>query len=120
MTDATALVLLRPASGRTITGETRITAQNLREYAPDPSGAEAVAEALRSAGFATGPVGGISLSATGPPELFERYFGTPVRQAGDGSWITGDGGRELPVPAELSGAVHAVTFEIPSEPVVAP
>ena len=49
-----ALVLLRPASGRPLTGASRVTAETLEQYAPDPADAESVAGALREQGFEDG------------------------------------------------------------------
>ena len=125
MTDAreelVALAVLKPASGRAITGESQITAETLPELAADPADADAVARALARAGFRVGPLVGIAMSLTGPRAAFERYFGVPLRAAGEGGWVVGEAAsRELPVPAELADRVHAVAFEPPDEAVTAP
>jgi hypothetical protein len=114
-----AIVVLMPASGRPITGETEITAATLREFAPDPGDAEDVARELAGAGFDVGPMVGIGMSISGSRAAFEAYFGVPVADAEEGGW-TARGRRELPVPAPLAGRVHAVTFEPPAEAVVLP
>jgi hypothetical protein len=116
-----AIAVLKPASGRAITGTSQITAANLHEFSPDPGDVAAVAQALRRAGFQVGPLVGVAMSLAGPRDAFERYFGVPVRPAEDGGWVAGDdGARELPVPAELAARVHAVTFEPPAEAVLGP
>jgi hypothetical protein len=118
----TALVLLRPGSGREITGSSPITAETLQDYLPDPDEAADVARRLRDTGFEVGPVGGISMAVTGPAALFEEFFGTKVAPAPDGGWVFVDSGgatsREVPmssVPPEVATRVHAVTFEPPAE-----
>lgn len=118
----TALVLLRPASGREITGGSAITAETLEDYLPDPEATADVARRLREAGFDVGPLGGVSMALTGPLALFEQFFGTKVEPAPDGGWVFVDSGgetsREVPlagVPEEVAAGVHAVTFEPPAE-----
>lgn len=120
--EVTALVVLRPASGRRITGETRITSDELGEFAPDPDDAVAVARALADAGFQTGSVLGISMPVTGSRKLFEERFGGSVRPADDGGWVavdpTGRQSRELPVsnlPDAMAARIETVTFEPPAE-----
>lgn len=118
----TAMVLLRPASGRPITGASRITAQTLGEYAPDPADVETVGAALAREGFEVGPMVGVAISVTAPRRRFEEVFGTPVAAAQDGGWQTvgtdGAGTREIPygrLPEEVAARVQAVTFEPPAE-----
>ena len=115
-----ALAVLRPASGRPISGASRITAETLHEYAPDPADAERAAHALRTEGFEVGPLGGIAMSITAPRGTFERVFGTGVEPAPDGGWVSEAGARELPLEQlgpELAGRLGAVTFEPPGETV---
>jgi hypothetical protein len=75
-----------------------------------------VTRELTAAGFEVGPLVGIAMSIAGPHAVFEAYFGTGVETAAAGGWSAA-GARELPVPAALAGAVHAVSFESPAEPV---
>ena len=113
-----ALVVLRPASGRAITGDSEITAETLPEFAPDPADAEAVVSALADAGFEVGPVVGIAMSVTGPRRRFEDRFGVQLKPADEGGWIAASGTRSLPVdrlPAAVAGRVHAVELEPPAE-----
>jgi len=120
-----ASVVLKPASGRQLTGESIITARTLREFAPDPRDAEAVARAFAAEGFDVGPVGGIGMAVSGSRRLFETYFDTAVEEAEDGGWIAvkgpGPPARELPLtalPEQVAQRVHAVTFEPPAEAVM--
>lgn len=114
-----ALVVLAPASGRPITGETAITAETLHEFTPDPGDVEAVTRVLVDAGFTVGPLVGIAMSISAPRERFASFFGVAVDDAEEGGWEA-EGARELPVPAALAGRVHAVTFEPPAEAVTTP
>jgi hypothetical protein len=114
-----AIVVLRPASGRAITGQTAITAETLHEFSPDPGDVEAVTRVLADAGFTVGPVVGIAMSISGSRERFTSFFGVAVEDAETGGWEA-EGRRELPVPAALADRVHAVTFEPPAEAVTTP
>lgn len=117
-----ALVVLRPGSGRKITGESLITTDTLRHYLPDPRDAVSVGRTLTDAGFQVGSVVGVGMSLTGSRALFERFFAMTVREADDGGWVavdrTGETTRELPLvalPPALSQRVQAVCFEPPAE-----
>ena len=114
-----AMVVLRPASGKPITGSSAITAETLSEFAPDPGDVQEVARVLAGAGFEVGPLVGIGMSISAPRDVFERFFGVAVSDAEDGGWEAG-GARELPVPPALRDRVHAITFEPPAEAVVLP
>lgn len=116
--EVTALVVLRPAGGREITGDSVITAATLPEYAPDPGVAARVRATFEDAGFATGPVAGVSFTISGTRAAFERCFGARIRRGGDEGWLVEggeEGARELPLPPRLEQDVHAVTFEPPAE-----
>jgi hypothetical protein len=115
-------VILRPASGRRITGETRITAENFGDYAPSRDDAAVVARVLADAGFDIGPFVGISMSATALAQVIESFFDTRViTSPTDGSyavWANGEQRRELPLhslPRSLVDRLEAVTFEPPAE-----
>jgi hypothetical protein len=116
-----ALVVLRPGSGRELTGATAITAANLAEYLPDPGDLELVREAFARAGFEVGNPVGIAFSVEGPRSSFERYFATtvgPATEGGFGAFEGGTGQRELPLsalPPPVRERVVAVTFEPPAE-----
>jgi hypothetical protein len=117
-----ALVLLTARSGTKLTGDTRVTAQTLPEYAPDPADAAVVTEILQASGFKVGPMIGISMSIEGSANLFNEFFGTEVIRMENGGWMarnsTGEAGQELPtatLPRQLQGRIAAVTFEPPAE-----
>ncbi len=113
--EVAALVVLKPASGREITGASQITSETLQEFAPDPGDVEHVARALAGQGLEVGPAVGISMSVSGPRDSFETAFGVKVAAADEGGWVAEGGQRELPVPRSLADKVHAVTFEPPAE-----
>jgi hypothetical protein len=117
-----AQVILRPASGRRITGESIITAETLPLYAPDPDSASAAAGAFAGAGFEVGPLAGVGFSVSGPRDLFERFFQADIVAHDDGGWAVvdpdGSAHRELPLdalPSTLAQRVQAITFEVPAE-----
>ena len=117
-------VVLKPASGRTITGESMIRADTLDSFAPDPSDAHAVARVLTDAGFEVGPTVGIGMSMAGSRALFERYFGTKIVDAPDGGWVavdaTGSTTRDLPLDKltpPVADRTLTVTFDEPAETV---
>jgi hypothetical protein len=112
-----ATVVMRPASGRSLDDAPPITADTLDAFRPDPAAVEAVTSELTAAGFEVGPLVGIAMAISGAREAFEAYFGIGVETAAAGGWSAA-GARELPVPAALAGAIHAVTFEPPVEPVI--
>jgi ApbE superfamily uncharacterized protein (UPF0280 family) len=115
-----AMVVLRPASGRAVTGAPGITKETLHEFAPDRGDAEAVGRTLAGAGFEVGPMVGIAMSIAAPRARFEEVFGTEIAEAEDGGWVVAGAGRELPLgtlPGDVRERVHAVTFEPPAEAV---
>ena len=116
-----AQVVLKPASGREITGDSIITADTLPSYLPSPEDASIVARELAGAGFDVGPLMGIGMTISGPRALFEDCFGTEVTESAEGGWVaTGAATRELPtdsLPEAVATRVHAVTFEPPAEAV---
>ena len=121
-----ALVVLKPASGRTISGDAVLTAQTGPEFAPSPGDVAFVRERLSEAGFEVGPLGGIAMAISAARSRFERYFSNEVAISSDGGWVWKDAGgretRELPsasVPNDIAGRVQTVTFEEPAEPVEA-
>ena len=106
-----AQVLLKPESGRELTGESAITTETLGQYQPSPEAAERVRKRYARAGFEVGPLVGISFSITAPASAFEKVFKTRIREAGKGDL-------ELPkkaLPRELAEDVAAVTFTPPPD-----
>jgi hypothetical protein len=117
-----ALVVLRPASGRAITGGAEITAETLDQYTPDPGDAEVVAAALTAEGFDVGPLVGIAMSVAASRRRFEEVFGVRLAEADEGGWrVEGqdaEGMRRLPVDrlgADVARRVHAIELEPPAE-----
>jgi hypothetical protein len=116
------LVILRPASGRRITGDSEITAETLGQYEPSDEDVNAVRAAFGEAGFDVGPLVGVSFAATGPRALVERFFGTKVSTSSiTGAHVVSDSGdlsRELPlgnIAVEVANRLEAATFEPPEE-----
>src|SRR5437879_4645459 len=95
-----AQVVLVPQSGKPIEGAA-ITAENVSEYAPSPTGVSAAQNYFRKAGFTVGPLGGISFTISAPKNLFERIFGAPIEIDSDGSakikGHRGEAARALPL-----------------------
>jgi hypothetical protein len=103
-----ALVVLRPESGRLAGGEA-ITAETVAEYQPDAETARAVMGFFRSAGFDVGPLVGLGFAISGSTALFERTFGRSEPNEGESN---------LPlsrVPEPLRDHVQAVAFTRPPD-----
>jgi len=112
-----AAVLLRPASGKSIDGYTRITAENIGDLRPSEDTVRAAAAFFRDQGFAVGPCVGISFSITGPVAVFERTFGYKVEIHDDAGRVVAEDGTLTPdfrldrLPPEVQTLVTAVGFE---------
>jgi len=119
--DLSALVVLRPAGGRTLAGDEAITAESVAEFLPEPAAAERVRAYFRDQGYDVGPLVAASFSITGPRSRFEETFGAgpALAQAERVALGQGDGdATELALeslPPEVAGAVEAVTFTRPPE-----
>jgi hypothetical protein len=113
-----ALVVLRPAGGEL---EGAITSERAAELHPDATAAAAVERYFRERGLDVAPRVALSFSITGPQSLFETVFGTRLTVEGEGTATTArtaSGGVELPLgslPADIAGAVQAVTFTLPPD-----
>src|SRR5687767_13675134 len=106
-----AQVLLQPASGRELAGDSVITTETLGHYQPSPEAAERVRERYSRAGFEVGPLVGVSFSITAPASVFEKVFKGGVREAVKK-------GLELStkeLPRELAEDIAAVTFTPPPD-----
>ena len=118
----TALAVVRPAAGRSATGEP-ISARNLAAHMPSAEDVRAARAGFAAAGFDVGEAVGIAFSITAPASVFEAVFGTTIHPAEGGGLVaaTADGTagtRELPLdalPADLAQRLVAVTFEPPAE-----
>ena len=96
-----AQVLLVPASGQ-IPPDQEITAANIDKLKLGPD-AEAILGLFKKAGFSVGNLVGLSFSITAEAKVFEKFFATKK--------LSGD----LPLPANLSKSVRAVTFPSPPD-----
>jgi hypothetical protein len=104
-----ALVVLRPADGDDLFRRV-ISAETVHESQADPEAAERVRRAFEEAGFAVGPLVGISFAIEGPKELMQSRF--PDFAATEGT------GRELSLellPSNLTEVIHAVVSEAPPD-----
>ena len=117
-----AQVLLQPASGAAIDGETVITSENIQDFAPSPGAVAAAQEEFVALGFEVGEMVGVSFSITAPVETFEEVFGTSLsvdEQMGV-QFVDEDSSQapELPMdslPGSLSDHVLVVTFAPPPD-----
>jgi hypothetical protein len=119
--NVSAEVILRPAGGRRVSGQDRITSENVQAFLPDPSAVSGVSEFFRRVGFEVSEAVGLSFSIAGPVSLFEGVFGEHLSLTGEGriTEIRTDGGRlEMPldrVPPELADLIEIVTFTPPPD-----
>lgn len=118
---ATALVLIRSASGGDLVTGEPISRRNLEGLLPDADDVAFVDRALRGLGFAVGPVLGVSMSITAPRSTFAGVFGIEI-ESSDGTWhvVGADAGTddELPLDAldgSLSARIVRIVFEPPME-----
>jgi hypothetical protein len=117
-----AQVLLRAASGKHVDGETRITAENVSDYAPSHETVSRATATFSSLGFDTGEMVGISFSITAPISKFEEVFQTSLAIGEQGgivvAWDDGTETYELPLDSlspTLQEFVTAVTFSPPPD-----
>ena len=96
-----ALVLMRPASGREIGGTERITSENVTDYEPNPQALKEARGFFEKAGFQVTAGAGPCFSIVGSQSLFEEVFGTRLaietKQGAVHGAATVDGGLELPL-----------------------
>jgi hypothetical protein len=116
-----AIVLLRPASGRRITGDAQITSASLPEYLPAKDSAQQARAHFQQHGFEVSELAAISFNITAGLEQFEEQFGAAIDLAKGYPRVRLGKEKfayELPLdrlPASLTGIVEAVTFEEPAE-----
>jgi hypothetical protein len=117
-----AQVVLRPASGKPIDGQTAITAANIKEYVPSAEAVARAQRAFKAAGFDVGPVMGNSFPITAPASTFERVFQTRLRRQEPGGVeaVSDDGSARYELPRqglspEIESLVLAVTFTPPPD-----
>jgi hypothetical protein len=117
-----AQVILRPASGKSVTGQEAITSENIRDYMPSPESFQAAAQAFSAAGFEVSAAGPTGFSITAPASTFETFFNTRLRKQERGGVMAmrkdESASFELPlraIPREVSQFVEAVTFTPPPD-----
>ncbi|HEX8921612.1 MAG TPA: hypothetical protein VF766_09055 [Pyrinomonadaceae bacterium] len=117
-----AQVILRPASGKSVTGQEAITSENVRDYMPSPESFQAVAAEFAAAGFEVSAAGPTGFSITASESAFEKFFDTRL-QTTEKRGVEALGkdkstGYELPLrglPKALSHYIEAVTFTPPPD-----
>jgi hypothetical protein len=117
-TIVSAQVVLAAASGARPGPQTRITSENVGEWAPSAETIVRVSHALRDMGFEVGECVGNSIAITGPARLFESRFHTKLRDVARGGVQFAGGGYELApekIPLALRPQVIAVTFTPPPD-----
>lgn len=117
-----AQAVLLPASGRQISPETLITAENISEFEPSQEAVEETSRLFRSLGFEVGSTVGISFSITAPVHIFLDVFKVRLRRDDRGGieCLSDDdtSSLELPMGAlskELARHLSAVTFIPPPD-----
>lgn len=112
-----AQVVLAAANGAHPGPQTRITSENIREWAPSAETIVRVSGELRGMGFEVGECVGNSISITGAARLFESCFRTKLREVGGGVQFA-DESNELAaekIPLALRAQIVAVTFTPPPD-----
>jgi subtilase family serine protease len=117
-----AQVILRPESGKSVTGQEAITSANIRDYTASQESFTAAAQAFQSAGFEVSAAGPTGFSITAPVKIFEQVFGTRLKEGERGGVeaVRKDETTSYELPlrgldAELSRRVEAVTFTPPPD-----
>ncbi len=117
-----AQVILHPASGKPIDGQSNITAVNIKDYTPSPETIAAAKTAFTGVGFEVGEFVGISFSITAPVSVFEKMFKTRLRQDQQvgiqAVRVDGSGSHELPLEAlsvSMTDLITSVTFTRPPD-----
>ena len=117
-----ALVVLRPADGRDISGSERIASDNVAGYAPAPDAVREAQAFFEARGFDVFPPFALTFSIAGSQPLFEETFGQEIEVATSAGVIrsaAAEGG-ELEMrldllPDRISQVVQTVTFEPPPD-----
>jgi len=118
-----AQVALRPASGKMVSSQTRITSENIGDYLPAQETVDATRKGFLAAGFEVGNVVGMSYSITASASVFEKVFKIKLVSDNHGGIKVSDGKGgdqtyELPVkslPTELRESIAAATFSPPPD-----
>lgn len=115
-------VALRSASGKSFTGQTAITSENVADYLPSREVVEKTRHAFTELGFEVSQPGGIGFSITAPESLFRKVFKIKIltdKRGGVKAVAKGhEASYELPkaaLPAELAQHLVVVTFSTPPD-----
>ena len=112
-----AQVVLVAANGVRPGPQTRITSENIRDWAPSAETIVRISGELRSMGFEVGECVGNSISITAAAWLFESCFHVQLQEAGGSVQFAGKG-YELAaekIPSELRAQIAAITFTPPPD-----
>lgn len=90
-------VMLLPVSGKKISHDTQITAENIEDFAPPLDAFLIASGAFRSLGFEVGPLMGITFSITASAGTFEDVFKAKLQLSAKGGIECLEGGLELPL-----------------------
>jgi hypothetical protein len=112
-----AQVVLAAAGGMRPGPQTRITSENIHDWAPSAESIVRVSGALRGMGFEVGECVGNSFSITGVVRLFESCFHTKLREARGGVQFADDGDELAAekIPFALRTQIAAITFTPPPD-----
>jgi hypothetical protein len=116
-----AQVILRPASGKSVTGQDAITSENIRDYMPSTETFTEAAQGFQAAGFEVSAEGPTGFSITAPAETFEKVFNTRLRSDEGGvKSVRKDESADFELslrglPREISRHVEAVSFTPPPD-----
>ncbi|MGH8477626.1 MAG: hypothetical protein ACRER2_17995 [Methylococcales bacterium] len=97
--------------------QTRITSENIHEWAPSAETIVRVCGEFRGMGFIVGECVGNSISITGAARIFESCFRTKLRETAGGVQFEGDGWElaAKKIPSALPAQITAVTSTPPPD-----
>jgi|SRR5215213_826777 len=115
-------VALRSASGKSFTGQTAITSENIADYLPSREVVEKTRRGFAELGFEVSEPAGIGFSITAPASVFRKVFKIKIIPDDRGGIkVAGKGHEasyELPkasLPKELAEDLVAVSFSPPPD-----
>lgn len=117
-------VALQSASGKSFTGQTAITSENIADYLPSREVVEKARRAFAELGFAVSEPAGIGFSITAPASVFRKVFKIKLLSDNRGgikaaaAAIGHEASYELPkatLPKELAQHLVAISFSPPPD-----
>lgn len=100
-------VALRSASGKSFTGQTAITSENVADYVPAREVVEKARRAFAELGFEVSEPAGIGFSITAPASVFRKVFKTKT--------LPDDELPKAALPKELAEDLVGVSFSPPPD-----